>query len=264
MTTHSQADAALYVISQRHEPHELSKRIVGKLLFLRAWPQLLVAMRTAGPTELWIGDSHAMSVNRALTNAMFMVGPEGQIIVRAGARLMASIAIKGFPARIERLAAMVHRCGRRGAFIPIFSAGEIDMRAHLANRPNDDLAWVAAYVNRCADLAAKLKSSQFGVLVPAPPPDVADEMTWFPVVGTFAERLAIHGRLRRALDAAVSAVPQAKLIDCTDALTGPDGGMPVRYTVDGVHTNERAIAIIRAQVRQTDWSTPVLRHPVTP
>jgi hypothetical protein len=254
MTIPSQAEAAPHVISRWHEPHQLSQRIVGKLLFLRAWPALLACLRGSGATELWIGDSHAMSVNRRLTNSMFMVAPEGQIIVRVGPRLMASIAFKGFPVRIERLAAFIALCGRPGAFIPIFSAGEIDLRAHLAKRPDDDLAWVDAYVRRCAEFAARIRATRFGVFVPVPPADVAEELIWFPVVGTFAERLAIHARLRAALAAAVSAIPHAVLIDCSDRLAGPDGGMPIEFTVDGVHTNERAIAIVRERVRQIDWS----------
>jgi hypothetical protein len=256
--SHVSQRAATHVISQRIEPHELSQRALGKLLFLRAWPRLLRAMRATGPTEFWIGDSHAMSVNRELTNSMFMVAPEGQIILRAGPRLMASIAAKGFPTRVERLAGLVHRCGRRGAFVPIFSAGEIDMRAHLAKRPDDDFSWVATYVARCADMAAKLRGTRFGIMVPAPPVDVADETIWFPVVGSFGERLAIHGRLRRALATAVAATPHGVLIDCTEALTGPDGGMPLQYTVDGVHTNARAIAIVRAELRRIDWSAAQL------
>jgi hypothetical protein len=59
-------------MQRRIEPHRLSDRIRGKLLFLLAWPTLAVALRRPATTELWIGDSHAMTTNRSVTNSMFM------------------------------------------------------------------------------------------------------------------------------------------------------------------------------------------------
>src|SRR5882757_1264821 len=152
-----------HAISHRIEPHALSDRIRGKLLFLLAWPTLLWAMRRRSRrTELWIGDSHAMCVNREVTNGMFMRAPDGQLILRAGARLMYSIARKGFPERVMRVARFVNRFGRPGALVPIFLAGEIDVRVHLPERPDAPFDWMAEYVERCAEVARLLKADRMG------------------------------------------------------------------------------------------------------
>jgi hypothetical protein len=52
------------------EPHALTARIRGTLLFLLAWPTLVVAMRRRSrPTERWVGDSHDMTPNRKIPTA---------------------------------------------------------------------------------------------------------------------------------------------------------------------------------------------------
>lgn len=226
-------------------------RIRGKLLFLLAWPSLLVAMRRRSRrTELWIGDSHAMSVNRDVTNSTFMRAPQGQLILRVGARLMYSIATSGFPPRILRLARFVNRFGRRGALVPIFLMGEIDVRVHLPARPEASLDWVARYVERCTHVAELLKAERFAFFVTTPPVDVAEEDVWFPITGTIDERIEAHGRLRAALGDAVQRVPGALLIDLTDDLTGADGAMPAEWTMDGAHTNTDTAARIRAHLAE--------------
>jgi hypothetical protein len=228
-------------------------RIRGKLLFLVAWPTLLVAMRRRSRrTELWIGDSHAMSVNREVTNSSFMRGPHGQLILRVGARLMYSIAQNGFPPRILRLARFVSRFGRRGALVPIFLTGEIDVRVHLPAHPDAPLDWVAEYVQRCTALADELKADRFAFFVTTPPVDVEEDDAWFPVSGTIHQRVEAHGRLRKALTSAVELVPAATLIDLTDDLTGPDGAMPAEWTMDGAHTNTETAARIRACLKDYD------------
>jgi hypothetical protein len=244
---HLPAEMPEHAISHRIEPHSVPDRVRGKLLFLGAWPSLILAMRRrSGRTELWIGDSHAMCVNREVTNSMFMRGPEGQLILRAGARLMYSIARTGFPSRVMRVARLVHRFGRPGALVPVFLAGEIDVRVHLAERRDASFDWVGGYVARCMEIAHLLKAERVAFFVTTPPVDVPEEDVWFPVTGTIEERVAVHGQLRDALATAVEPVPSAVLLDVTDLLADATGAMPIESTMDGAHTNLETVARIRA------------------
>lgn len=237
-----------HTISHRIEPHRLLDRIRGKLLFLLAWPSLLVAMRRRSRrTELWIGDSHAMTVNRQVTNGMFMRGPDGQLILRAGARLMYSFARKGLGPRVKRVARFVNRFGRPGALVPIFLAGEIDVRVHLAERLDSSFEWVADYVEQCAEVARLMKADRFAFFVTTPPVDVPEEHVWFPIEGTIEERIEAHRKVREALRIAVEEIPGAVLIDLTDFLA-PTGAMPVEATMDGAHTSLETAAKIRSRI----------------
>ncbi len=237
-----------HAISHRIEPHALSDRIRGKLLFLLAWPSLLIAMRRRkGRTELWIGDSHAMCVNRRVTNGMFMRAPEGRLILRDGARLMYSIGRNGYTPRVLRVARFVNRFGRPGALVPIFLAGEIDVRVHLAERLDSPFDWVARYVERCMEIARLLKADRVGFFVTTPPVDVPEADVWFPITGSIEERIEAHTRLREALTDSVEAAQGAVLVDMTDMLAGPSGAMPVEFTFDGAHTNDEAVARIRGR-----------------
>jgi hypothetical protein len=238
-----------HAISHRIEPHRLSDRIRGKLLFLLAWPSLTLAMRRRSRrSELWIGDSHAMCVNRQVTNSMFMRGPEGQLILRAGARLMYSISRNGFPPSVMRVARFVNRFGRPGALVPIFLAGEIDVRVHLAERLDSSFDWVGDYVERCAEVARLLKADKMGFFVTTPPVDVPEADVWFPINGTIEERVEAHRRLRQALTSAVEPIQDATLLDLTDMLMGPTGAMPIELTFDGAHTNLETVARIRERL----------------
>jgi hypothetical protein len=249
LTRTAEHPARRHTITHRIEPHLLRDRIRGKLLFLLAWPSLLIAMRRRKRrTELWIGDSHAMCVNRHVTNSMFMRAPDGQLILRAGARLMHSIAQKGFPPRVTRVARLVNRFGRRGALVPIFLAGEIDVRVHLPKRPEAPFDWVAHYVEQCMEVARLLKAERVAFFVTTPPVDVPEEDVWFPITGTIEERVAVHGKLREALAAAVEPIPNAVLLDLTDLLTDSSGAMPLESTMDGAHTNLKTVAMIRARL----------------
>jgi hypothetical protein len=239
------------------EPHRLSDRIRGKLLFMLAWPALMVAVRrTSRPTELWIGDSHAVTYNREVTNGMFMRAPCGQLILRAGPRLMFSLAQHGLPPRVHRVAKFVNRFGKPGALIPVFMAGEIDVRVHLADRPEETFEFVGRYVERCLDVTRVLKAERVAFAVPPPPVDVSAADRWFPIVGSIEQRLDAHGRLRGALARAVERAPGAMLLDFTAALSGgPTGGMPVELTSDGAHTNLDAVALIRAEIMSSHLLT---------
>jgi hypothetical protein len=242
--------AEQHVISFRVEPHRLSDRIRGKLLFLLAWPTLVINMRRRSRrSELWIGDSNAMSVNREVSNSNFMRAPEGQLVLRTGARLMFSLARKGFHPRVMRVARFVNRFGRPGALVPIFVAGEIDVRAHLPKRPDAPLDFVEDYIERCMEVARLLKADRVGILVTQPPVDIP-EQSWFPVAGTIEERVAAHRRLREAIISAVAKVPEAILIDLTDVLADDTGKMPIELTMDGAHSNPEGIARIRKRVAE--------------
>jgi hypothetical protein len=238
-----------HTISNRIEPSALRDKVRGKLLFLLAWPSLVVAMRRRSRrTELWVGDSHAMCVNREVTNSNFMPAPEGQLILRAGAKLMYSIGRNGFPDRIMRVARFVNRFGRPGAIVPVFLAGEIDVRVHLAERVDAPFGWVSDYVERCAEVARLLKADRFAFFVTTPPVDIPDELVWFPISGTIEQRVAAHRKLREALAAAVEPIPNAILMDLTDDLAGPSGTMPVESTYDGAHVNLTTVARIRKRI----------------
>ncbi len=231
------------------QPHALSDRIRGKLFFLPAWISLAVAMRRRSrKTELWIGDSHAMGLNREVTNGMFMRAPDGQLILRAGARLMYSLAHNGFPPRVMRVARFVNRFGRPGSLAPVFSAGDIDVRVHLPKRADATFDFVAEYVDRCMEIVGLLKADRVAFLVPPPPVDARVRDVWFPITGTIEERLEAQTKLRDALASAVKRIPTAVLLDLTDVLAGPTGGMPVELTTDGAHTNPETIARVRERI----------------
>lgn len=232
----------------RIEPHALHARIRGKLLFLLAWPTLLLAMRRRRPTELWIGDSHAMSFNRKITNSMFMRAQDGRLILRAGARLMYSVSRTGLPPEVLRVARLVNRFGRPGSLVPVFSAGEIDVRVHLASRADEPFDFVAGYVDRCLEVAELLKARTVGFVVPPPPVEIPEDHVWFPINGTIQVRVAVHTKLRKALAEAIADRPGTVLLDFTDVLAGPSGAMPLDLTSDGAHTNLVAVERIRARI----------------
>jgi hypothetical protein len=243
----------------RIEPHSLPARIRGKLLFLLAWPTLLVAMRRTRPTELWIGDSHAMSFNRKITNSMFMRAPGRVLILRAGARLMYSVSRTGLPPEVLRVARLVNRFGRPGSLLPVFSAGEIDVRVHLASRADQPFDFVAGYVQECIKVAALLKATTIAFVVPPPPVDIPEEHVWFPINGTVDERIGVHTKLRNTLAEAIAAVPDAVLLDFTDVLAGPSGAMPLELTSDGAHTNLVAVGRIRTRIAEGHLLDPAGR-----
>ncbi len=163
-----------------------------------------------------------------------MRAPEGQLILRAGARLMYSFARKGFPSRVLRVGRFVNRFGRAGALVPIFCTGEIDVRVHLPKHLDASMDWVEAYVARCMELAGLLKPDKVGFFVPTPPVDVPEEDVWFPITGTISERVEAHRKLRHALAAAVGADPERRC--CSTSLIS----LPVREA--GCHWSRRRTA----------------------
>ncbi len=228
-------------------PSHLLPRALAKLRPLQAWVHLLLRLRSRRTTELWIGDSHAMSFNQHVGLAMFMKAPEGQLVLRVGARLMFSLATKGFPPRVHKLAGFIGRFGRPGAFVPYFVAGEIDVRCHLAHRTGP-MEFVASYVERCAGIAHEVGASRLVVVVPPPPSRTVPNIEELPVVGSIEERVAAFDRLRDALASAVAATPGAGLLDATAALAAPSGELRAELTEDGCHTNLDGVALVRREV----------------
>lgn len=218
---------------------------------LRTWAVLLIAMRRRKRvTELWIGDSHALSFNAPVSLRPFSVGSEGQVIRRIGPRLMYSVAHKGFPPRVHRIVGLVNRWGRPGSLVPVFSCGEIDIRAHLPGRDDATYDFVALYVQRCMEVAAGLKAERAYFAVPPPQSEACPSIEEFPVTGTIAQRVAVFERLRKELAAAVAETPGAELLDATDLLAGPDGAIRPELTDDGAHVNLDGMAIFRARARE--------------
>jgi hypothetical protein len=228
----------------------LPVRVRGKLWPVAAWGLLVLAMRRRRPTELWIGDSHAMTFNQGIDNAMFFRGPDGQLILRLGARLMWSLGTKGFPPRVHRVSRLVRAWGRPGSIVPVFCAGEIDVRAHLAGRPAD-FGFVDDYVDRCVQVGEAMRARTVAVVVPPPAVAMEDDESWYPIVGSVEERIAVHRGLRAALAGAVRRHPGTVLLDFTELLADASGAMPVDRTVDGCHTNLEAVALIRRHLAET-------------
>lgn len=230
----------------------LQVMVGGRLRRLRAWAALLVAMRRrTRATELWIGDSHALSFNDKVSMSPFARGPEGQIVRRLGPRLMYSIAQKGFPPRVHRLVGVVRRWGVPGSIVPVFIAGEIDVRCHLADH-DADFGFVADYVARCQELASGLRAERTVYAVPPPPSEACPSIEEFPVRGTIAERVKAFNSLREALADAVARTPGAELLDATEGLIRADGSIRPELTDDGCHTNLDGMRIVRARARELE------------
>jgi hypothetical protein len=226
--------------------------IIGRLRMLRAWAALLMAMRRRSrATELWIGDSHALSFNQKVHFSEFVRGPEGQIILRVGPRLMWSLAESGFSKRVDRVARVVARLGRPGSIIPVFVSGEIDVRCHLVGR-EQDYGFVKTYVDRCLALAASLRSPRAVFVIPPPPSEWCPNVVEFPIKGTIVERVGAFRNLREALISVVEHASGAELLDPTDELAGPDGSLRRDYTDDGCHTNHRGVAVVRSLAHQME------------
>jgi hypothetical protein len=227
---------------------EFLRRVVDNLSEIPASLRFLWAVRFGPVRELWIGDSHAVSFNRSGTYATFVIGPQGQVIHRLGARLMWSLARHGFPRSSDRLAALVSHVGRPGQFVPVFVTGEVDVRCHLVDHPDSDYGFVAAYVERCRELGRHLKADGIYLAVPPPPCEWPPEEAAYPVVGSIGERLQAFARLRAALQEAVASHADVRLLDFTDLIEDESGALRREYTDDGCHTNHVAIQLIRERI----------------
>lgn len=227
------------------------QRITGKLRFIPAWIWLILTLRSGTPRELWIGDSHAMSFNQPISNAMVMRGPEGSLVLRAGARLMHSLAGRGYPPYVLRAVSMINRFGR-GTYLPFFVAGEIDVRTQMASRPDDDLSWIGAYVERCVGLLDEARAPRVWFIAPPPPADVQPAQAWVYATlnGSIDERLTQFDRLRQALRDAVDTHPRASYLDFTELMSDSTGALATDLTVDGCHSTAAVALAIRGRLHE--------------
>lgn len=225
------------------------RRVSEKLLWIPVSLRLIGAAMLRHPVEMWIGDSHAMSSNRSIVSASIMNGADGTFIIRLGARLMYSLATSGFPAWSIRLARVVGRLCAPGQIVPIFMAGEIDVRAHLVHHAERGYAFVPLYAERCSQFASVLRANKFVIALPPPPCDTNGFNIWYPVVGSIEERLEAWRSLRSAVIQAAEAVG-ADVLDFSADVGLPDGSLRPELSDDGAHTNEAAIPLIRAAVER--------------
>jgi hypothetical protein len=239
-------DAAVRIL-----PRALVPRVLAKLEPIRAWFALAVAMRRHKPTELWLGDSHALCFNSPISLAMFLRTPDGQFVVRFGARLMYSISKNGIPEKILRVARFVGRFGRPGSIVPIISAGEIDIRCHLPDR-EPDYSFVQEYVDQVAAMIETTKAPRGYIVVPPPPNVDCPSVELYPIKGTIEQRVEAFRGMRAALIDAVESHPKVGLLDFTDVLGNPDGTMIGDLSDDGCHTNPKGISVVRARVDELD------------
>jgi hypothetical protein len=226
--------------------------VLEKSLLIPALLRLLGAAFGRRPIEMWIGDSHAMSSNRAIVSGAFLTGADGVLIVRVGARLMFSLAVRGFPAWSRCFAWLAGRLCRPGQIRPIFMAGEIDVRVHLVEHAHQGLGFVSDYAGRCRGLARLLRAEQFVLAVPPPPCDMTGFRVWYPVIGSLEERITVWQMLRDAIVDAAHAVG-AQVLDFSGDVAGPDGSLRPELSDDGAHTNQAAIPLIRAAVSRLGY-----------
>jgi hypothetical protein len=208
-------------------------------------------MRRRTPTELWLGDSHALCFNTGVSLAMFLRTPEGRLVRRFGARLMYSLSRNGLPDDFMRPVRFVGRFGRPGSIVPIISAGEIDIRCHLPGR-EPDYSFVADYVGQVAEMVETSKAPIGYILVPPPPNVDCPNVELYPIKGTIGQRIVAFRGMRDALISAAKSHPNVELLDFTDLLGNPDGSMRGDLSDDGAHTNAKGIEIVRARIDELD------------
>src|SRR4051812_7599962 len=136
--------------------------------------RLVLGLALGRVRELWIGDSHAVLLNSPrFPFPVLAPVREGQLAWHVGPLLMHSVATRGFPAPVERVAAVLHRLPASRQLTCAFAFGEIDVRCHLAPRLEGglDTAFVARYVDRVVALTDRIGAPRAVIVVPTPPSD---------------------------------------------------------------------------------------------
>jgi hypothetical protein len=224
----------------------------------RAFVSLLIATRRSTPTELWLGDSHSIFLNKEYASGVLTRAPEGQLVWHLGPRLMHSIARNGFPPKVERRVRLLRRFSRPGSIVPVVVTGEIDVRCHLVRHSSDpdfNFDFVADYVRNVRGLAERLGAPMVVVAVPPPPSVDCPRNPEFPIQGSIAERITVFGDLREALIKAVantSGRPRVLLLDATDLLVDGTGEFRSDLTDDGCHTNTNGVRKVRSRAHELD------------
>lgn len=224
-------------------------------LYLRLLPMLLDAMR-GRIDELWIGDSHApyMTAPDWPVPELRRVQPD-RWVWHHSARLMWSIASRGFDRDVRIACRLLGLLGRSAPRTLILTAGEIDIRCHLAQRLErlrvDGLGFPQQYVERGVALGRTARVERVIFLLTPPPSDQYQDFPGFKITGTLEERIEAWRMERAELAAAVAAtsgLPRALLLDATDDLVAPDGSFRDDMTVDGIHANDACRTVVRAHL----------------
>lgn len=236
------------------------RRCVGWVRTCVSAIELVGAVLSSHPIDVWIGDSHAVCFNRRPSPARLSRGQDGQFIWHLGPRIMYSIAKNGFPRVLSQAAVLVGRMSRTSRIVPVLCLGEIDVRCHLVPRLEQPACFdfVEAYVRHGCTLAQQLGASRVVFVVPPPPSAECPEIDEFPIRGTIHERIAAFTKLRSALSKAVAAHnngPTALLLDVTEELSTKNGEMRSGLSIDGVHTDIRGGQIVRRKLRELELAS---------
>jgi len=211
----------------------------------------LVDIATQRPLKrLWIGDSHATFVAGTRVRP-FDVSSEHEGVVWLGPRLMYSIARDGFP---DPLTPELHGVSLDLTLTPVVLVfGEIDCRVHLVERlaAGGDLEFVPLFVERAAELRARVGAGQIVLLGPVPPSDKGERDPEFPKNGTLAERIAVTRLLERRLSEATASLGDRRvtMVSITSFLAGSENGeLAGQLTDDGTHVNPLGAELIRGHL----------------
>lgn len=220
-----------------------------------ALARLVASLHREPLTELWIGDSHAQHFNHGPANARLFRGSDRQFVYHHGPRLMYSIATRGFDEHVQSFARLVRRLGSSGRIVPIFSAGEIDVRCHLVPRSSSrdfSFDFVDAYVERCVDLAQTLGATTLVLAIHPPVSPTAPDRHEYPVRGAGDDRIAMSEQLRQEVHRAAADRDgdfRILVLDATKDLADARGALRDEVTDDQIHTNAAGIAVVRARLR---------------
>ena len=221
---------------------------------------LLRAIRSSRVTELWFGDSHAVQMNAVCRKGRLFRADE-PVVWCLGPRLMSSLARRGFPICVNGGARILGIFNKRGALVPIFITGEIDIRCHLVQRSRSadfDLTFVGDYVRNARRLAKLIGATCVVFVVPVPPSSRCPMTPTFPVDGTIDERIAAFQKLRTSLAkevAELDGLPLAVVVDATNLLVDESGALRGELTDDGCHTNLDGSRFVRDRLEQIDLDT---------
>jgi hypothetical protein len=237
-------------------PVRLARRLLAATQFLAVLGRLLLTARRR-PVQLWIGDSHAVWLNRPWPAPTLSQAAEDRFVWHLGPRLMYSLARRGYPVAVQRVARLLRVTGAGRWVTPVFVAGEIDVRCHLADHVGaaDPFGFVAHYVAAGRAVARAAGAARALFVVPVPPSDEVPDYFGFPVRGTLAERLSAFTALRAEL-LRIAAEPSpdvpVAVVDATTDISAPEGGVRVELTVDGCHLKPEGARFVHARLAELD------------
>jgi hypothetical protein len=233
------------------------RRCRVQIPFLLGTAHLLGAALLGRVQRIWIGDSHVAHYTdgRWPCPELRRTAP-GEFTWHIGPRLMYSLATQDYPPRVRRVvrvAGWLARLRRRPITSMVFSAGEIDIRCHVAPRVaagSSGAEFSDDYVAHAVQIARAARAREAVFIVPPPPSDDFGDRYQFPIAGTLDERIEafrlVRARLRASdgLDATDVAV---RIVDATDDLAAPDGSLRSEMTHDGCHVNASGRNVVQAR-----------------